>query len=156
MAWTAPATWVAATPLGAAQLNEQLRDNLNALKAPPTDLYDIAASKNTTSTSYVDVDSTNQVLTITTTGGDILVLFSCAGVMTAAGNFGYLTVALDGVDLYTNGIVLLTSASAVPITFAVLLTSVAAGSHTVKTRFKVSGSTLTLYGIGQLVIREVT
>ena len=31
MAWTAPSTWVAGTVLTAAELNEQLRDNMNVL-----------------------------------------------------------------------------------------------------------------------------
>lgn len=31
MSWTAPRTWVAGQPLNAAQLNEQVRDNLNVL-----------------------------------------------------------------------------------------------------------------------------
>ena len=34
MAWTAPSTWVAGAILTAAQLNEQLRDNMNFLAVP--------------------------------------------------------------------------------------------------------------------------
>lgn len=156
MAWTTPKSWLAGSPLGASELNTHLRDNMNALKAPPTDLHDITASHNTTSTSWGDVDGTNLALTITTTGGDILVSFSGAGSMAAGGNFGYLGISLDGVDLYTNGIVYTTVAGYVGLSFAVLLQSVAAGSHTVKLRFKVSGSTFTTAGIGQFFIRETT
>lgn len=36
MAWTSPATWVANTILTAAQLNEQVRDNLKAIGDPMT------------------------------------------------------------------------------------------------------------------------
>jgi len=43
MAWTSPRTWVAAAVLTAAQLNEQVRDNLNYLKGE-TDAYDAHAA----------------------------------------------------------------------------------------------------------------
>jgi len=155
MAWTTPATWVAATPLGAAQLNEQLRDNLNALKTPPTDVYNPAGGYSTTSTSYVDVDATNYNLTITTTGGDILIIFSGSGAMTASSNVGYVTVALDGTDLHTAGIAWTSAATYGDLSFTLLLEGIAAGSHSVKLRYKVSASTLTLLSGGHLAIREV-
>jgi hypothetical protein len=155
MAWTNPKTWVASSPAGAAELNTHLRDNLNALKSPPTDAKNVGAHS-TSSTSYVDVDSTNLSVTIETTGGDILVTFSGSGSMAAAGNFGYLTISLDGVDQWTGGITVATVAGYQGMSFAVWLIGVAAGSHTIKLRYKVSGSTLTIIGAGQFAAREAT
>src|SRR5512134_3501672 len=75
MAWTFPKTWFAGELLTASLLNTHLRDNLNALKFLPKDRFvDNAASYSTTSTTFVDVDTTNLTLTIETTGGDALVL----------------------------------------------------------------------------------
>ena len=63
MAWTAPSTWVAGAILTAAQLNEQLRDNMSVL-APfaaawtswtPTLTQSGAVTKTVTSATYVQV-----------------------------------------------------------------------------------------------------
>ncbi len=59
-------------------LNTHLRDNLNALKSPPSQqaVRDNEAAYSTTSTSFVVVDGTNLKITLTTTGGDVLVRFT--------------------------------------------------------------------------------
>lgn len=76
--WTNPITW-GATPITVNLLNEQIRDNTEHLKDPPTDEFSPAYASGavtyqTTSTSFVNVD-TDFNLSITTFGGDILVSF---------------------------------------------------------------------------------
>lgn len=151
MTWTTPKTWVTGEPLTAGDLNTHLRDNLNALKTPPGDAYiaNEASNYTTTSTAFVSVDATNLALTITTAGGDALVAFSGAVSNNTAGQAVYFDVDLDGVRQAGNdGINVLTSAAANSIgnaAFAWLVTGLAAGSHTFKLQWKVSGGTGTLY-----------
>ncbi|MFA6270904.1 MAG: hypothetical protein WC657_06900 [Candidatus Paceibacterota bacterium] len=155
MAWITPSTRSTNELITAIDWNADVVANLIALKTPPTDVYNPAGGYSTTSTSYVDVDATNYNLTITTTGGDILIIFSGSGAMTASSNVGYVTVALDGTDLHTAGIAWTSAATYGDLSFTLLLEGIAAGSHSVKLRYKVSASTLTLLSGGHLAIREV-
>lgn len=61
MTWTTPVTWATNQLVTAANMNEQVRDNLNYLLAKPTVkiLGDTGANYSTSSTSFVDVDVTN-------------------------------------------------------------------------------------------------
>lgn len=65
-----------------AKLNERLRDNMNHLKAPPTDYYNYAYAgstyETTSSTTFVQIDA-NLALSLTTYGGDVLLIFNAAG-----------------------------------------------------------------------------
>lgn len=159
MAWTTPQTWVDGNVLTAAELNEQVRDNLNFLFSKPGDNYVMneAADYTTTSTLFVDVDATNLALTITTGGGDVLIWFN--GVMSGTGTPSYLSVdvLLDGSRLAgDDGILTLGSNNNGIISqyqgdkwqnmgFAYLKTGLSAGSHTFKLQWKVSTGTATLY-----------
>ncbi|MEO1163712.1 MAG: hypothetical protein AAFV98_08020 [Chloroflexota bacterium] len=75
MAWTQPKTW-SNEPLVASDLNTHLRDNMEALKEPPSANYELDETSDytTTSTTFVDVDSTNLSLTLDTNGGDVKVI----------------------------------------------------------------------------------
>ncbi len=87
----------------------------------------------------------------------MLIAFSGAWVMGAAGNIGYLTVTMDGVNIGGgNGIVLVSSSSAVPLSMAFLKTGVPPGAHTFRLQWRVTGSTATLYALGQMWAREVS
>jgi hypothetical protein len=151
MTWTTPKTWVTGEPLTASDLNTHLKDNLNALKEPPTDHYecDEASDYSTTSTSFVDVDATNLALTITTSGGDILVGFSGDIANDTAGRSVMLNISLDG-TLVTNddGFIVTyqtTANRSIPVSFVYLITGVSAGAHTLKLSWKVSANTGVLY-----------
>lgn len=76
MAWTDPKTWTAEV-LSSSDLNTHLRDNLNALKNPPSDFYTFndTADWSMSSTSWADIDATDLNVSITTTGGDVIVHF---------------------------------------------------------------------------------
>lgn len=151
MAWTTPKTWATNDPMDASTLNTHVRDNLNALKAPPTASYKLNESANysTTSTSFADIDAANLALTITTTGGDVLVVF--AGSFSNGGGAAYVYVdfAVDGTRQgLDDGVLCLYSPSASSMlngSFAWLVTGLAAGSHTFKLQWKSSGGTITLY-----------
>lgn len=77
MAWTTPRTWQVDELVTATLMNTHVRDNLNALKAPPSQqiVRDNGARYTTTSTTFVPLDATNLVCTLNTNGGDVLVWF---------------------------------------------------------------------------------
>lgn len=95
MAWTEPKTWLS-EPLTAQKLNEQLRDNLAALKRPASvALTDPYTAQNVTSTTYVDLTGTH--ITITTEGGDLIV---------GAHGFSSVSTAFSVyLGVYVNGLV---------------------------------------------------
>ena len=97
MAWTQPKTW-ASEPLTSTDMNTHLRDNLEALKDPPSNNYELNEASNytTTSTTFVDVDATNLSLTIVTHGGDIMVHFHGMFDHNTNGGYVFLDVDLDG------------------------------------------------------------
>lgn len=145
MAWTSPRTWTAEV-LTSSNLNTHLRDNLNALKDPPDNFYDmsVASDISFTTTSFADLDAALS-LAITSYGGDIRVLFQ-ADIVQSAG-IAYFSVDLDGVTVNSadDGIARSVGTAAHMIVFEYWFRSVAAGAHTIKVKAKVSTGTLTVY-----------
>lgn len=97
MAWTTPKTWVS-EPLLSSDLNTHLRDNLQALKDPPTAIFTADGGTDYTVGigGWADVDATDFKLSITPTGDTVLIGFS--GVVTYTTDFdgyAYLDVLLD-------------------------------------------------------------
>lgn len=165
MAWTTPKTWTDGNVLTAAELNEQVRDNLNFLYAKPTDDYVIngAANYSTTSTTFVDVDATNLSLTLTSGGGDLLVWFSgTTGVSSGARGYTFLDLDLDGSRVGgDDGLVFVSSYGASlyaedkwrNIVLLHLLKNVAAGSHTIKLQWMQAGGTVDLFVNGSTLAK---
>ena len=144
--WTTPKTWSTGEALAASDMNTHIRDNLGALKAPPTDAYvcDEASDYQTNQTTFVDVDSTNLSLTITTTGGDVMIGFH--GHVHANGGNCSFDVAIDGVrDGGDDGYILVYNAYRSPVNFVRLVQGLDAGSHTFKLQWKVTAGSATLY-----------
>lgn len=170
MAWSVPKTWATGELVTANLLNTHLRDQLDALKTPPTAVYTLNESANytTTSTSFVDVDAVNLALTITTSGGDVLVTFCGTFSHGTAGNKLLLDVDVDGVALFGDEGLLDQGFDAIGrrnvVSFAVWRQGLAAGTHTFKLRWRTNGGTITLYaGAGsgsdvhpQFAVREVS
>lgn len=173
MAWTEPKTWTN-EPLVAGDLNTHLRDNLEALKEPPTAHYELDETLDytTTSTSFVNVDNTKLALTITTSGGDVLIGFH-AYVQPGTGSDNvYFDVELNGTRIGgDDGIIAAQRAAAATlpgrfaISFTRLVTNLVAGTHTFKLQWKISAGQGTLFaGAGtaganthpQFWVREVS
>ncbi|MCY3834494.1 MAG: hypothetical protein OXG85_15890 [Chloroflexi bacterium] len=148
MVWTTPKTW-SSEPLTSLDLNTHVRDNQNHLK----DRLDASASRiirgaraiATTSTAFVDVDSLNLALTLTTHGGDVLLGFTGSIKNKVNNGTTSLNVAVDGVDYIADeGIVSYQSAGSngglrnTPASFVMLIAGLSAGSHTFKLRWKTS------------------
>ena len=147
MAWTTPKTdWVAGNAVTAALMNN-IGENLVALKAPPSAAYVVDAGSNytTTSATFVDVDVTNLALTITTTGGDVMVHFhgvvdhSTTGIV-------YLDVDVDGARTAgDDGLAGMAGTDENTVSFTRLISGLSAGAHTFKLQWKTSTSTATIY-----------
>lgn len=98
MGWTNPKTW-AVEPLVATDLNTHVRDNLNHLhdRMENCASHQITTDYTTTSTTFVDIDTTNLNLTLTTTGGKVLCGFFGAFENPTSGSRAvYLDVEVDG------------------------------------------------------------
>lgn len=147
MAWTTPKTWTS-EPLTSLDLNTYMRDNQNYLRDRLDNSVDRILSTptvmSTSSLEFVDVDATQLSLTLVTLGGDVLVGFTGSVQMTSSNADTYFNLAVDGVDYVSDdGIMRAASPEAsryAPISFVVLVTDLAAGSHTFKLRWKTSHS----------------
>ena len=145
MAWTTPKTWTS-EPLTSLDLNTYMRDNQTHLKDRMDNSVDrIVSGKttlSTTSTEFVDVDAAKLSLALTTNGGDVLVGFTGTVLSSQATGATFLNLAVDGVDyiaddgIYRSAAIKAGSQGHVPISFVILVTDLAAGSHTFKLRWK--------------------
>jgi hypothetical protein len=147
-AWTTPATWAVDQLVSADDLNTLVRDNLNALKTPPSAHYecDEGSDYATNSTSFTDVDATHLALTITTAGGDVFVGFHGNVACNQRVFFDvYVDSARIGGDdgIIRNG----SNGQNDPISFVRLVSGLSAGAHTFKLQWKVGGTSpsATLY-----------
>jgi hypothetical protein len=162
--WHIPVSWSTGQLVTATNLNEQLRDNLEFLKTPPTALVSINQGSDyaTTSTTFVDIDVTNLSLTITTAGGDVLIAFMA---YTGGTSRLYFDVSIDGTRVGgDDGFVSAVAAANTPVTLVVLKQGLAPGSHTFRVQWKVNSGTGTMYaGAGtsgldihpQFFVREI-
>ena len=153
MVWTAPKTWTS-EPLIAGDLNIHLRDNMEALKEPPSADYvlDESADYSTTSTSFVNVDGTNLSLTIETNGGAVMIGFYGTFKPGSNSNIGYFDVEMDGGRIGgDDGLIACERAATggtpnkLAVSFVRLVTGVSAGMHTFNLQWKVNGGTGDLY-----------
>ncbi len=159
MAWTTPKTW-ASEPLTSADLNTYMRDNQNHLyNGWAGDSYERNAggSWTTTSSGWVDVDATNLASTITTSGGDVLVVF--AGSAKCSASAGLFQFGLDVDGAAKQGIVNLVDDANHDsnASFSYILTGLSAGSHTIKLQWRTGSGTATLQGARTVfwAVREI-
>ena len=149
--WATPVTWAVYDDLTASLMNAQLRDKLNALHTP-AGAYSLIdeADYTTTSTSFVDIDSTDLAHTFTSGGGIIIASFTGSFLQLSGLNTtkNYLNLMVDGADFFGGdgiGFFITVNPVVAMVSFNVPIYGLAAGSHTIKMRWKVSTGTLTLY-----------
>lgn len=143
MAWTTPKTWTAAL-VTVAELNAHVRDNLAWLKAPTSGVATLAAQITTTSTSFTD--ATGLSVTMTTSGGNVMCLFTGC-VSNSGANQTILTLDADGdAQGATDGLMTVTAnAVSTSASFVYVITGLSAASHTFKIRWRVNSGTATLF-----------
>ena len=138
-------------------MNVHVRDNILALKDPPSSTNSVneASDYTTTSTSFADIDATDMARTITSTGGDMIFVaqFAVSYVGTTGADKVCFDVMVDGVALAGDdgifGAAVGSASKVAPTTLVYLISGATytAGSHTVKLRWKVTdgGNTATIY-----------
>lgn len=147
-AWTTPRQdWALNDLVTAPDLNA-IGENLAYLKQPSARASATITPASTGSTSWINRAS----LTLTTRGGDLQVCFYAAIFHTALGR-AHFDVALDGTRIAldgTDGSLELTpggSGSLIQAALTLLLTGIAAGSHTVALQWKTDAAGLNItYG----------
>lgn len=143
MAWADPTTIGYNQLLDVATLNQYMVDNPLALKNPPTDLDENwNTTITTTSTSFVNI--TGAEVTITTTGGRIMIGFMTPHTA-SGGATTYFEITIDGVAVsgHANGVALVTTGGASHVGFVYLSAAQAAGAHTVRVQWRVDSGART-------------
>lgn len=157
--WTTPRTWAMNELVTESLLNQQLRDNLEYLSSRPFAEYQWTSSYTTTSTSFIAVDSTNLRLSLTTNGGDVLVLLAASASNNTSGADNFLDVAVNGVRKGgVNGIYGFDTASTnnpFNVSVPIIIDGLAAGSHTFELQWRTSAGTLTLNSYGRFSVKEI-
>lgn len=161
MAWKQPKTWLG-EKMTIAKLNEQIRDNMLALKDPPHESGSINAVSEAVGTSFEILDV---AATISSEGGDLWVFYNVFPVGLAAGVTVYVTLYLDVANLGgVDGISALTEATGhvTCLTGSWLIRDVPAGNHTVGVYWKLSSAgtlstpTAGTGGRSSLTVRELS
>ncbi len=148
MAWTTPKTWTTGELVTAADLNTHVRDNLTAVFAPSNFQEAVGSSTDftTTSTSYVDI--TGMSVSITTVGGNLLVVVMGHLYTTNISYDAPLAINIDGTDYDAAGSYVLNTTSYAVHVCAFRRFVVSAGAHTVKLRLRTSGGGTTTGFVG--------
>lgn len=150
MAWTVPMTWTNGLLVTNTHLNTHVRDNLNALKNPPTATVQPATlTPATTSTSFVTVQGTffNHSLT---TAANAAVLCAFQGVITSSTNATVsFTLEVDGSYVSgasTHGVwkFVNVGTGGAGVSLIWLVQGLSAAAHTFELFWKTSAGTLTL------------
>ena len=139
MAWTTPKTdWATGELVAASDMNA-IGENLAALKHPATAVGATTADISKTVGEFTDVDSDNLNLTITTSGGDVLVHFH-GSVGLTGGREAYFDIEVDGTRQGGDKGISHSSVSEnvvrATVSFRRLIQNLSAGSHTFKLQVK--------------------
>jgi len=163
MVWSTPKTWSPGELVTAGDLNLHLRDNLNALKTPPTALirYTPGTPFSTTSTTFVDIHSSLN-FNLTTSGGALLIgltgrVYHNPGTNTDC----YFDININGVsEGGANGVYWAVGPNSQQLPFSCtwLTQPLTAGAKTVKVQVKRGGGNTNTVQIYDLIawVREVS
>ncbi len=161
MAWTTPKTdWETGELIAASDMNE-VGENLATLKNPATAIYTTTEEIRVIGNEFSDLDSTNLNLTITTTGGDVLVHFDGAMTRNVSVSRCHFDIDVDGTrqggDDGLTHIDLHHGDRRHSLSFDRLIQGLSAGSHTFKIQWKGNhaGRGLILYPDAQFWVREI-
>lgn len=128
MAWITPKTWTAGMVISETDLNTHLRDNLNALKAPPFQqvAYTGAALFSSSASTAVPINTANLSITLNTQGGDVQVQFMALQDATYVTLYGldYDGTAWGGTGIFRQG------AGDGIVSYNVWITGLPSGNHT--------------------------
>ena len=154
MAWTTPKTdWTTGNLVAASDLNA-MGDNLVFVKdrldaTTHQYLLDEVSNYTTTSTSFVDVDSTNLSFSITTNGGDVICSFYGEVAVSSSSNRTInFNIAVDGTpQVSENGLVGIIGkdSNRLWFSFVYIITGLTAGTYDISLQWKINASTAILH-----------
>ena len=145
MPWTTPKTWATGELVTATDLNLHVRDNLDALKSPPTATARISpgGTIQITSTTFVDIHSSLN-FNLTTAGGALLLGLTARIYHNPGTNMDcYFDANINGTSQGgSNGIYWVLAPNSYQFTFSTtwLTQPLAAGAQTVKIQCKRGGN----------------
>lgn len=155
MPFTILSDWNTIPVPGVTDFNTYIRDNDNYLFSgrPASPIARLnGADYTTTSTTFVDIDSTNLVITATFTSGKALVVFTgCGGTDGVNGEGQAIDITMDGVTLGAAGGVqyaVLDPGGNAIWGICIKLNGLSVGSHTFKPRWKTTAGTAHLFSGG--------
>ena len=161
MAWTTPKTdWETGELIAASDFNA-VNENLATLKNPASAIYTTTEEIRVVGDEFADLDSTNLNLTITTTGGDVLVHFDGAMARNVSSNRCHFDIDVDGIrqggDIGLTHIDVVHGDRRHSVSFDRFVQGLSAGSHTFKLQWKGnnSGRGIILYPGAQFWVREI-
>jgi hypothetical protein len=150
MVYTTVPTFVDGERFTQNEANTYIRDNLEALRNPPTAVYTTvghSSDYSTTNTSFADIDSINMALSITTTGdgaggnGDVMLCLSGTLYSSSAIRI-YFRFLEDGNVLNADDGFLVSEFNGLrPICIPFLRVNASPASHIYKVQWKVSSGT---------------
>jgi len=110
----------------------------------------------TTSTTYVDIPSSDGQVTITTTGGDLLVWYTAYVRSDTDNQYSYVAIEIDGATEVAESR-LRTADANVSGTYTSYhrFTSVSEAEHVVAMRWRVAGNTSTMEAYGGIIVQEI-
>lgn len=156
MTFTTVPTFADNTPLAATDLNKFLRNNENHLRFPPYASYESVSGDDFSTTSYTfeAVDSEKLNLTITTSGGDVVVGLMTVAYVNTNSAWIHLDVEVDGVRIGGDDGIIgcrsekdlspTTPNTIYPIAFQRRITGLSAGTHTFQLVWKRTAFTANL------------
>lgn len=155
MAWTTPKTW-GTEVLTSSDMNTYVSDNLTYLEDTIEGLARLTktttSTYSTTSTSFVNIDGAETVISITTSGRHVLV--SATGRMTNIPESGVVVLQLliDGTAVFQRAV----SGAYVNNEIVYIATGLSAGAHTFRLQYRTTGTSSISYVSGnQLAVREI-
>lgn len=161
MAWTAPKTNWAVGELVTAEDMNAIGENFVALKKPATAMGVTTENITGSNDDFADVDGDNLNLTITCTGGDVMIHFH-GTVYQGGRQTAVFDVDIDGTRLGGDDGVLQSNTLAhhggyalAAVSFTRLIQSLGAGSHTFKLQWKKKGGQPILRPGAQFWVREI-
>lgn len=147
--WTSPRTWVTNELVTAPLMNAHIRDNMDYLYTRPRDVDNANAGANytTTATSFADVSTSDLSLTVTTTGGRVLVGFTANVYVVATAVRAYFNITVDGVAAVADDGLIVMQASANPslVSFVFMTDILSVATHMIRVQWKTNAGTLGMY-----------
>ncbi len=147
-------------PVADSGMNAVVENNAVLTAAPPTASYQTASDIDSYTDDFVDIDSDNLNLTITTNGGDVLAGFQGAIHRLGDGTTVNIDIEVDGnrqgawhTGIISAGI----GSSRSPLGFSYLIRNLSAGRHTFKLQWRsnVRGRGMKLKTHSQFWVREI-